>query len=150
MDFRRVLFRSGGTWSVTPTRLPYVGSLAPGLYSASGFSGLCVVLAPYFGRILGDAIAGDGRALDRLSRLPVQAFPGGRWLRWTILAAGVTMFAISDRLRGSPRRGCGRPYAPGVACDPHRPSFAPSNDRLPDAQTGGMGTVLSGGYNLWW
>src|SRR3546814_8930041 len=34
----------GGTLSVTPTRLPYVRSLAPGLYSASGFSGLGVVL----------------------------------------------------------------------------------------------------------
>src|SRR3546814_20369561 len=106
MDFRRVLFRSGGTWSVTPTRLPYVGSLAPGLYSASGFSGLCVVLAPYFGRILGDAIAGDGRALDRLSRLPVLAFPGGRWLRWPILAAGMTMFARSEARRGGKELVC--------------------------------------------
>lgn len=88
----------GGTLSVTPTRLPYVRGLAPGLYNASGFSGLGVVLAPYFGRILGDAIAGDGRALDRLSGLPAPAFPGGRWLRWPILAAAMTMFALRDRL----------------------------------------------------
>jgi gamma-glutamylputrescine oxidase len=88
----------GGTLSVTPTRLPYVRHLAPGLYNASGFSGLGVLLAPYFGRILGDAIAGDGGSLDAVSRLPVPPFPGGRWLRWPILAAAMTMFAIRDRL----------------------------------------------------
>src|SRR3546814_19031925 len=101
----------GGTLSVTPTRLPYVRSLAPGLYSASGFSGLGVVLAPYFGRILGDALAGAGRALDRLRSLQVPAFPGGRWLPSPSLAAGTHMFPLRHPLHGLPRRGTRRPPA---------------------------------------
>lgn len=88
----------GGTLSVTPTRLPYVRELGPGLYNISGFSGLGVVLAPYFGRIMGDAIGGDRDLFDRLSRLPVPQFPGGRWLRWPTLVAAMTMAAIRDRL----------------------------------------------------
>lgn len=88
----------GGTLSITPTRLPFVRELKPGLYNVSGFSGLGVVLAPYFGRILGDAIAGERDLFDRLARLPVPPFPGGRWLRWPTLVAAMTFFAIRDRL----------------------------------------------------
>ena len=88
----------GGTLCVTPTRLPFVREVEPGLFNVSGFSGLGVVLAPYFGKILGDAIAGDRNLFDRLTRLPVPAFPGGRWLRWPTLAAAMTFFAIRDRL----------------------------------------------------
>lgn len=88
----------GGTLSITPTRLPYVRELKPGLFNVSGFSGLGVVLAPYFGRILGDALAGERTAFADLARLPVPRFPGGRLLRWPTLVAAMSIFALRDRL----------------------------------------------------
>ncbi len=94
----KIEYAWGGTLSVTPTRLPFVREIKPGFFNVSGFSGLGVVLAPYFGKILGDAIAGDRDMFDRLTRLPVPSFPGGKFLRWPTLVAAMTFFAIRDRL----------------------------------------------------
>ena len=88
----------GGTLSITAKRMPFVRQVQPGLYNVSGFSGLGVVLAPYFGRIIGDAMAGGHADFDRLARLPVPRFPGGRLLRWPTLVAAMSMFALRDRL----------------------------------------------------
>lgn len=88
----------GGTLSITPTRMPFVRELKPGLFNISGFSGLGVVLAPYLGRILGDAVAGERRAFERLARVPVPRFPGGKMLRWPTLVAAMSFYALRDRL----------------------------------------------------
>jgi gamma-glutamylputrescine oxidase len=88
----------GGTLSITPTRLPFVRAVKPGLYNISGFSGLGVVLAPYFGHLIGEALAGGNSDFDRLARLPVPRFPGGKLLRWPTLVAAMSWFALRDRL----------------------------------------------------
>jgi gamma-glutamylputrescine oxidase len=88
----------GGTLGVTPTRMPYVRELQPGLINASGFSGLGVVLAPYCGKVVAEAIAGRRAAFDLLARVPVPEFPGGRALRWPTLVAAMSFYALRDRL----------------------------------------------------
>lgn len=88
----------GGTLSITPTRMPYLREVAPGCYNASGFSGLGVVLAPYAGKIVADAIAGDSAAFDAFARVPVPKFPGGPRLRWPTLVAAMSFYALRDRL----------------------------------------------------
>ncbi len=88
----------GGTLAITPTRMPFVRELAPGLYNASGFSGLGVVLAPYTGKVLADALCGERSAFELLSRVPVPAFPGGAALRWPTLVAAMSFYALRDRL----------------------------------------------------
>lgn len=88
----------GGTLSITASRLPFVRQLRPGVYNVSGLSGLGVVLAPYFGKILGDAIAGGASEFDRLARLPVPRLPGGRLLRWPSMVAAMSFYALRDRL----------------------------------------------------
>ncbi|OHT18109.1 NAD(P)/FAD-dependent oxidoreductase [Edaphosphingomonas haloaromaticamans] len=88
----------GGTLAVTPNRLPLLREVAPGLIAIGGYSGLGVVLAPYFGRLVAEAMLGGSPDFDRLARLPVPAFPGGRWLRWPILAAAMSLAALRDRL----------------------------------------------------
>jgi gamma-glutamylputrescine oxidase len=88
----------GGTLGITTTRLPLVRRLAPNVLTASGYSGLGVMLAPYFGRILADAVAGTLGSFDLLARLPVMPFPGGRLLRWPTLVAAMSYFALRDRL----------------------------------------------------
>jgi len=91
-------FGWGGTLAITPTRMPYIKEIQPGLYNASGFSGLGVLLAPYCGKIVADAIAGQRTNFELLGRVPVPAFPGGPALRWPTLVAAMSWYALRDRL----------------------------------------------------
>jgi gamma-glutamylputrescine oxidase len=88
----------GGTLAITMSRAPYVRNLAPNVYTSAGYSGQGVVLAPYFGKLLARAITGDARDVELLSRLPTPAFFGGRALRWPALVAGLSYYALRDRL----------------------------------------------------
>ena len=88
----------GGTLAVTLTRAPFVRRLSADVLVSAGYSGQGVVLAPYFGKLMARALSGDGHDLDLLGRLPVPPFPGGRWLRRPILAAGLSYYALRDRL----------------------------------------------------
>jgi gamma-glutamylputrescine oxidase len=88
----------GGTLAITPSRMPYIREIAPGFYNASGFSGLGVLLAPYAGKILSDAIGGERHAFEAFARVPVPRFPGGPALRWPTLVAAMSLYALRDRL----------------------------------------------------
>ena len=88
----------GGTLGITPTRMPFVRDLGPGIVNASGFSGLGVVMAPYAGKAVADALAGERAAFELLGRIPVPAFPGGPALRWPTLVAAMSFYALRDRL----------------------------------------------------
>lgn len=85
----------GGTLGITFSRMPFVGEIAPGVRVASGYSGQGVMLAPYVGKLLAE---GDARALDLMARVPTPPFPGGRWLRWPLTVAGLSWYALRDRL----------------------------------------------------
>jgi len=91
-------FGWGGTLAITPTRMPFIREIRPGFYNASGFSGLGVLLAPYCGRIVADAIAGQRANFDLFGRVPVPSFPGGPALRWPTLVAAMSWYALRDRL----------------------------------------------------
>lgn len=95
---KRIDYAWGGTLGITTTRLPFVRRLAPNVLTASGYSGQGVMLAPYFGKILADVTASTLDQFDRLKNLPTPAFPGGRLLRWPALVAGMSYFALRDRL----------------------------------------------------
>jgi gamma-glutamylputrescine oxidase len=88
----------GGTLGITPTRMPWVRELGPGFVNASGFSGLGVVLAPFTGKAVADALCGERDAFHLLGRVPVPAFPGGPALRWPTLVAAMLFYALRDRL----------------------------------------------------
>jgi gamma-glutamylputrescine oxidase len=88
----------GGTLAITPTRAPFIRRLEPGLYAACGFSGQGVGTAPFAGKVLADAIAGDTDGLDVFSRLPVPRFPGGTRMRAPLLALALTWYGLRDRL----------------------------------------------------
>jgi gamma-glutamylputrescine oxidase len=95
---KRIDYAWGGTLGITTTRLPFVRRLAPNVLTASGYSGQGVMLAPYFGKILADVTASTLGQFDRLKNLPTPPFPGGRLLRWPALVAGMSYFALRDRL----------------------------------------------------
>jgi gamma-glutamylputrescine oxidase len=88
----------GGTLGVTQNRLPYVRRPMPNVWVAAGYSGQGVVLAPYAGFILAEAIRGVTERFDTFARLPCPRFPGGSLLRWPTMVAAMSWFAIRDRL----------------------------------------------------
>lgn len=89
----------GGTLAITLPRLPFIRRVRAGVYVAAGYSGQGVALAPFAGKVIADAIRNDnvGR-LDTFAKLPVPPFPGGRLLRYPALVAGMTWYALRDRL----------------------------------------------------
>lgn len=88
----------GGTLAITTSRLPYVREIEPGLFNASGFSGQGIVIAPFAGKALAEAIGGNRRVLNVLERFPVRRFPGGKLLRWPVLVAAMSWYALRDHL----------------------------------------------------
>lgn len=87
-----------GALGITPTRLPFVRRLSPHVLVAAGYSGQGVLLAPYCGALLADAAIGVSDGFDLLATLPVPAFPGGRMLRWPLLTAAMSWYALRDRI----------------------------------------------------
>ena len=88
----------GGRLAITLPRTPFLRRVRPGVYAAAGYSGQGVALAPFAGKVLADAIAGDPGRLDAFAALPAPAFPGGRLLRKPGLAAGMIWYALRDRI----------------------------------------------------
>lgn len=94
----RIDYGWGGTLGITMTRNPFVRRLSERVLVAAGYSGQGVLLAPLFGRILAEAVAGRLDRLAVLERFPVPAFPGGTALRYPLLVAGLSYYALRDRL----------------------------------------------------
>ncbi len=88
----------GGTLGITMNRLPYVARVAPNVLSASGYSGHGVGMATLSGKLMAQAIIGDGDGFDTLSRVPTPRFPGGARARTPLLALAMTWYALRDRL----------------------------------------------------
>ncbi len=88
----------GGTLGVTVNRLPYVRRPKSNVWVAAGFSGQGVVLAPYAGHILAEAIRGVTDRFDAFADLPCPPFPGGTLLRFPTMVAAMSWFALRDRL----------------------------------------------------
>ena len=88
----------GGSLGITVHRSPFVRELAPGVRIAAGYSGQGVMLAPWFGKLLADAALGEGAGVNLLARLPTPPFPGGRLLRWPLTVAGLSWYAMRDRI----------------------------------------------------
>ncbi len=94
----RLDYAWGGTLGITMTRLPFVQRLSSQVLVSAGYSGQGVALAPLYGKILAEAVAGQVGRFDLLSRLPVPTFVGGTLLRYPLMVAGLTYYALRDRL----------------------------------------------------
>ncbi|UDF04376.1 FAD-binding oxidoreductase [Asticcacaulis sp. AND118] len=88
----------GGTLAITLSRAPFVRLLTPDVWVSAGYSGQGVVLAPYFGTLLARAVMGNDRDAALLSQLKTPPFPGGKWLRTPAMIAGLSWYALRDRL----------------------------------------------------
>ncbi|PTX56448.1 gamma-glutamylputrescine oxidase [Litoreibacter ponti] len=88
----------GGTLAITMSRLPHIAQVAPGVWSAAGYSGHGVALAGLTGKILAEAVSGEVDGAELLARLPTPRFPGGAALRSPILVLAMTWYALRDKL----------------------------------------------------
>lgn len=88
----------GGTLAITLNRMPHFGRLSPTCLFAQGFSGQGVAMAHLAGQLMAEALTGASEGFELMSRVPVPRFPGGRWLRWPGLVAGMSWYSLLDRL----------------------------------------------------
>ena len=47
---------------------------------------------------MAEAIEGQSAGFDAMAALPARPFPGGVMLRWPLLVAGMSWYALRDRL----------------------------------------------------
>ena len=88
----------GGTLAITMNRMPCFARPAPGILSASGYSGHGVAMAALAGKLLAEAITAESAGFDLMASLPQLRFPGGTGLRTPLLALAMTWFSLRDRL----------------------------------------------------
>ena len=88
----------GGTLAITMNRMPCFARPAPGIFSASGYSGHGVAMATLAGKLMAEAIAGTAERFDLMASLPQPRFPGGGALRWPLLVLAMTWYSMRDRL----------------------------------------------------
>ncbi|MBN7797863.1 NAD(P)/FAD-dependent oxidoreductase [Parahaliea mediterranea] len=94
----RIDYGWGGTLAITLNRMPDFGRLSANTFYAHGFSGHGVPTATLAGKLLAEAISGSAERFDVMASVPSRQFPGGTWLRWPGLVAGMLFYSLRDRL----------------------------------------------------
>ena len=94
----RIDYAWGGTLAITLNRMPCFARPAPGVFSASGYSGHGVAMATLAGKLMADAVMGAAEGFDLMATLPQRRFPGGVALRAPLLTLAMTWYAMRDRL----------------------------------------------------
>ncbi|MFC3629709.1 NAD(P)/FAD-dependent oxidoreductase [Paracoccus angustae] len=98
LDGTRLTHAWGGTLAITMNRMPHFARPAPNCLSAGGYSGHGVAMATLAGRLMADAVAGQGDGFDAMAAIPARPFPGGSMLRSPLLVAGMAWYGLRDRL----------------------------------------------------
>lgn len=88
----------GGTLGITFNRMPYIARPRPNVWVAAGYSGQGVMLAPFVGHIVAEAIGGTMKRFDAYGKVPNLPFPGGTLMRWPTLVAAMTWFKLLDSI----------------------------------------------------
>ncbi|NBZ89435.1 NAD(P)/FAD-dependent oxidoreductase [Stagnihabitans tardus] len=94
----RIDYAWGGTLAITTNRLPCFTRPAPGMLSASGYSGHGVAFATLAGKIMAEAVAGQEERFDLMAGIPQMPFPGGAALRHPLLVMAMLWYGMRDRL----------------------------------------------------
>jgi gamma-glutamylputrescine oxidase len=101
----RVEYAWGGFVDISLNRAPDFGRLPPerhggpqNIYYLQGFSGHGLALTGLAGRLVAEAMAGDGSRFDVFARLRHRSFPGGALLRTPALVLGMAWYRLRDML----------------------------------------------------
>ena len=87
----------GGTLAITMRRMPSFGRQGRNIYWAQGYSGHGIAMANMGGKLVAEAITGQAGRFDLFANLRHIPFPGGRWLRWPGLVAGMLYYSMLDK-----------------------------------------------------
>jgi gamma-glutamylputrescine oxidase len=87
----------GGTLAITRSRLPHFVRIGENCWSVSGYSGQGIAMATMAGKLLAEAICGDGHRFELFQSLRGRPFPGGVAMRSPLLAIAMRWFALRDR-----------------------------------------------------
>lgn len=87
----------GGTLAITMRRMPSFGRSGANVYWAQGYSGHGIAMANMGGKLIAEAIAGQASRFDLFANIRHIPFPGGRWLRWPGLVAGMLYYSLLDK-----------------------------------------------------
>ncbi len=98
LNTARIDYAWGGTLAITLNRMPHIGRLESEIYYAQGFSGHGVGMATMAGKLAAEAMTGTAERFDVFSTIPTRSFPGGRYLRYPGLVAGMLYYSLRDRL----------------------------------------------------
>lgn len=88
----------GGTLAITKSRMPDFSRPAPGVWSASGYSGHGVALATMAGKLIANAIRGDSSGFDIMAKARPGRFPGGGAFRSPMMALAMMYGALRDKI----------------------------------------------------
>ena len=98
LEDAKVEYGWGGTLAITMRRMPHFGRKAHNIYWAQGYSGHGIHMATMGGKMAADAIMGQAERFDLFASIKHFPFPGGRWLRWPGLMAGMLYYSMLDHL----------------------------------------------------
>lgn len=88
----------GGMVDITMNRAPDFNRIGPNVWYLQGFSGHGIVLSGIAGRLVAEAIAGQGARFDVFARIPHREFPGGTALRRPALVLAMLWYRLRDLL----------------------------------------------------
>lgn len=91
-------FAWSGNCAISFSRVPQLGQLGPASYFAQGYSGHGIVGSHLFGRLIGEAIAGERERFDLFASVPWARFPGGRRCAVPYAVLGSWWYGLRDRL----------------------------------------------------
>lgn len=97
----KVAYQWGGMLGIGANRLPQVGCLpdCPSIYFAQAYAGHGLNASHMTARVLAEAFSGDAARYDLFASVQHMTFPGGKWLRSPLLAAGMAWYRLKEALR---------------------------------------------------
>lgn len=98
LETKRIDYAWSGAVAITLKRMPHFGRLEPNITFAHGYSGQGINIATLGGKLVAEAVAGQAERFDIMAKLKTPRFPGGTWLRYPGLVAGMLFYAMKDRL----------------------------------------------------
>ncbi len=88
----------GGKVDITMNRAPHFGKLKKQIYFLQGFSGHGVALSNIAGRLVAEAIDGEGGRFRLFENIPHRKFLGGKSIRGPLVALAMLYYRMKDLL----------------------------------------------------
>ena len=96
LENARIEYKWSGQIAVIFRRMPAMGQLEGNVLYVGGYSGHGVAPTHIMGRVLAEAVAGNRKRFDIMSKISHFPWPGGKLLRRPAMAAGMMFYKLID------------------------------------------------------